>query len=352
MKRNKHKQNDVTLIGFYRPDNGTMIWRLSFLKGRLESKGYTVALLTGENKMKTIFEEIEKSKKVIFCRPSLGNICRDVMRFCIDKGIPFAIDIDDAMFHDEVFEDGCFLSRIVSHDKVKQGYKDYADCYLYADRMIVSTAKIKELLWEKYNKEAIVVPNVIPSSLCNKKQNSNAGGLKLLYASGTATHLFDLSTIYLDLLAFLQRHSDVTLTILGNSINKRHFLSASDRVTNIPLVSFNEMLKIYSEHNLLLVPLSSNSFNDAKSNIKYIEAGAVGTATLAKECAEFRAAITDGTNGFLYNENFEEKLEEIYNNRRNLARIGENAHADVVKNHSTQCELNKELLDWLNQEAV
>ena len=338
---------DLALVGFYPANNGSIIWRLNYLKEMLDRKGYKSVIVTSETGMKSTLRVIKKARKVILCRPSFGDYGNDVIRFCIDNNKRLVIDLDDAMFHDNILGDGSFLSCVNSYSFMKSGYKNIADSFLYADFLIVSTPKIQEMLCERYNKKSLR-PNVISSSLCNKKYNSDGPGFKLIHASGTPTHLYDFSTIYLDLLTFMRRHSDVTLTILGKSIRKNEILWCEGRVNEIPYVPFGSMLDVYSKHDLLLVPLSHNDFNDAKSNIKYIEGGAVGVPVLAKDCAEFRSVITDCFNGFLYADNFLEKLEYIYNNRETLTNVGNNAFDDVLKNRSTLCELDDVLIQWLD----
>lgn len=339
---------DVALIGFYPSNNGTIIWRLNYLKKVLDANGYNSIVLTSEDQYDNVLNIIRRAKRIILCRPSMDGFGNAVIRFCINEDKPFIIDIDDALFHDNTQNDGCFMSNNVTHDMITSGYNNIADCYHFAEFMTVSTKKIQEILLDKYGIKSILLPNQIDISLCRKIQNKEHTGLKLLYASGTATHLHDLSTIFLDLLSFMKRHQDVTLTILGDSIDKEHILWSKNRVRNIPYMDFNSMLNVYAEHDLVLVPLAQGEFNDAKSNIKYIEGGAVGVAVLAYDCAEFKNAITDGVNGFLYHDNFMEKLEYIYNNRNVLKSVSEKVYNDIVRNHSTQCGIPQQLTEWLD----
>jgi glycosyltransferase involved in cell wall biosynthesis len=110
------------------------------------------------------------------------------------------------------------------------------------------------------------------------------------------------------------------------------------------------MLDIFERHDLLLVPLDNNEFNNAKSNIKYIEAGARGTPVLARDCNEFSLVIKDKKNGFLYNsENINSQLEYIYNNKHKLRQIGENARKDILKNH-TISKANLKFVDFIRNE--
>ena len=47
------------------------------------------------------------------------------------------------------------------------------------------------------------------------------------------------------------------------------------------------------------MPLQHNLFTNCKSELKYFEAAAIGTATIASPTFAFRHAIEDGVNGWL-----------------------------------------------------
>ena len=50
----------------------------------------------------------------------------------------------------------------------------------------------------------------------------------------------------------------------------------------------------------------------------------------------------------MYHDNFMEKLEYIYNHKDALKNVREEAYKDVVKNHSTQCDIPQQLTEWLD----
>ena len=156
--------------------------------------------------------------------------------------------------------------------------------------------------------------------------------------------------MFLPLLNFIFKHQDVKLTVLGASGVGSVFSKITDRIDIINKVDFNTMLNIFENHDLLLVPLDNNEFNNAKSNIKYIEAGARGTPVLARDCDEFTLVIKDKKNGFLYNqENLTNQLEYIYKNKHKLYQIGENARKDILKNHTISTD-NTDFIDFIRNE--
>ena len=112
---------DIALIGFFPPNNGTIIWRLYFLQKALEEKGYNVVVLTKSDKQRKIRQTIKRSKKIILCRPSMDKHGFMAVQYCIAENKPFIIDLDDALFHDNISHDGSFMSGLVSGKTLREG---------------------------------------------------------------------------------------------------------------------------------------------------------------------------------------------------------------------------------------
>ncbi len=70
------------------------------------------------------------------------------------------------------------------------------------------------------------------------------------------------------------------LSVLG-SIQVSARLLSLPNVRSYPVLPYDEMLRFVGQHDLLLVPLVDNVFNEAKSNVKFVEAGSVGVPVLA-----------------------------------------------------------------------
>lgn len=136
------------------------------------------------------------------------------------------------------------------------------------------------------------------------------------------------------------KHKNVYLTIVGKSTVASCLEVFKKRINHIPFTSYENMLNLYSEHDLSIIPLDNNPFNNAKSNIKYIEAASQGVPVLARDCNSFVEVIEDGYNGFLYKfDDFYYKLDYIYSNREKLKTIAKNAMDDIQKKHimETSC---------------
>ena len=237
------------------------------------------------------------------------------------------------------------MSGTAPYDEVKRWCELAVSSYPFFDSFLASTAVIANTL-KRYGKPVYIMKNVIDDSymLTHNISSNEDNPLSILIASGTKTHDHDLSTSYLDLLNFMLLHPDTTLSLLGDLDND--FSILGERCQKIPRLSYADMIGCLAQHDLLIVPLHKNPFNDGKSCIKFMEAASGLTPVLASSCKEFELAIKDGVTGFLYRDNFFEKLEEVYARRKEFPAIAASASAEVRKTHST-CSPATDAVEYL-----
>ena len=347
---------DVMIITASAITDGVYVWRLEFIREWLEANGFKVRVESVREPTNDYLSSLKAARFVIFNRAiflksSVSGRSVSTMRCLLSWNKRYCFDIDDLLMLQYGETLGRYKSGGIKYENLKATLFAHSNCYPLTKTMTVSTPFLADCLSRHFNLHTVLLPNTMPISRCTGKPASwtPSDKLRLLYASGSSTHLYDLSTVHLNLLNFLLRHEEATLTILGRSTGMAEFAFLGDRVTLVAYVEYDRMLEIFGEHDLLLVPLDYNETNNAKSNIKYIEAGAVGTPVIAQDCMEFRSAIRDGENGFLYSsaEDFEEKMESILKNRERLAAVGQAALEDVRKNHSTAMPLPTEFKEMI-----
>jgi glycosyltransferase involved in cell wall biosynthesis len=154
--------------------------------------------------------------------------------------------------------------------------------------------------------------------------------------SGSNSHNNDFQIIKNDLEKFLRSHREASLSIFG-IVDKSLISAEPEQINCLPFTDYFNIFKIIANHDICVVPLISNLFNDAKSNIKYIEAGIAGIPVAASDVLEFKSCIKHSETGFLINSNqpLHNILEYAYDNRKNLVKIGENARKDVMENYTS-----------------
>lgn len=342
-----NKTIDILILSMVSKNDGCFIWRAQNFQELFRNNGLSVEIETLANPSEDILTNFYAAKTIFFQRPFYTDESIKYIKEIIKYNKKLIIDIDDLLFENYVELFGGYKSLFDNYPDLSFLVNLSSDLYNFSDLMSVSTPYLSDVARKQTNKENIIIRNVISPKYCNLKTKLTSKNFKLIFTSGSMSHDFDTSTIFLDLFNFMNMHEDVTLTIVGKSSLEVSLQMFKNRIQHVSYVEFDNLFELYSQHDLLIVPLEYNLFNKAKSNIKYIEAGAVGTPVIAQDCDEFKDVIKDGVNGFLYHDNFFEKLEKVYNHKENLYEIGKNAHQEIIKNHTTNTKLSKEIMDVL-----
>lgn len=148
------------------------------------------------------------------------------------------------------------------------------ECAGFADRLIASTRPMADALWHRYKKKATVLPNMIADSEFRDVRVNDRPRMKILWA-GSATHQSDMDQI---IPVVKETHSKYDWSFMGYVPPE-----ISKIVDVIPSVARDDFLNtIYDvSPDVGIAPLIRTPFNKCKSNIKLLEYGAIGTATIA-----------------------------------------------------------------------
>lgn len=125
------------------------------------------------------------------------------------------------------------------------------------------------------------------------------GTLTVGYFSGTPTHNKDFMVAAPALARLLEADAQINLRVVGFLDRTGPLGRFSHRVEIIPLQDYLNLQRVIAEVDLNIAPLQDNVFTNCKSELKFFEAAAVGTWTIATPTFTFRRAIRDGVTGQL-----------------------------------------------------
>ncbi len=226
-------------------------------------------------------------------------------------GIHTFWEVDDLIFDPEGYLSNKNIETLSPGDRkgVLEGMRLYREALLLCDEGIASTKALAKAMSEVTNRNAVIVENALDSDTIliaeriRKNQTATPKEPKqditIVYGSGTKTHDIDFLAASDALFNVLSERSNVKLRIIGSLNIESRFNIFSDRIERFSFVSFDRYSQLVAEADISIAPLEDSVFNDAKSNIKFLEASVLGIPSVCSPADAFRTAIVDGENGFL-----------------------------------------------------
>ena len=185
----------------------------------------------------------------------------------------------------------------------------------------------------------------IPSSL-------DDAWVRIGYASGTATHNKDFSTITEALLRLLVDHSNTVLVIAGPLLLDERFAPFADRIERLPFADRREHFRNLASLHINIAPLEiGEPFCEGKSELKFFEAGIVAVPTVAAATGSFVEAIDDGVDGFVARdiEEWYAKLCRLVEDSALRVSMGQTARDKTLQEYVTARGTNDEYYQYLRQ---
>lgn len=201
-----------------------------------------------------------------------------------------------------------------------------------ADAMIVSTPYLKEI-YSEFNEHIYVVPNSIDFSIWGKLQHGSSKGKIVIGWAGGATHTDDLEIIEPVVDEISKKHKNIEFRFVhGITPKLKGNKSVVHKVKFAPSLDYPKYLA-QQGFDIGLAPLVDNAFNRGKSNLRWLEYGALGVPCVASNVGHFAETIDNGADGFLCDtrKDFVDALELLITDASRRRDIGKAAKAKVIK---------------------
>ena len=202
--------------------------------------------------------------------------------------------------------------------------------------------------------KVFILPNGLDSvtekALGNIRNVKQQGRINLFYGSGTKTHDQDFALITSALEKILVKHDQVDLVIAGHLTLPDQLNEFSYRITKVDLLEVDEYFDLLAHTDINLAPLAPGLFADCKSEIKWLEAAALGIPTVASATEVYQKAIDHGENGLLADstDQWFECLDRLISDKLLRQTISNNAAVAANDNYSLKNNAQT-FLDLLQQ---
>ena len=253
-------------------------------------------------------KQISLASLVIFYRVPGFDSVMDLIAECRRLNIKTLWDVDDLIFEEDVLKTSSTINSLepAEREGVINGAKLYRKAMLACDEGIASTSGLAKAMKEAGMKTVYIVENALDGetlaaaqSIGGRLKNQEDGLIRIIYGSGTKTHNIDFLEAAPALAAVLKENPNVRFRIIGYLELPEYFDGVKNQIERIPFCNYTEYLTYLSECDISIAPLENFVFNDAKSNIKYLEASIAKVASVCSPRAAFADVITNGENGFL-----------------------------------------------------
>lgn len=225
-----------------------------------------------------------------------------------EHGVAVLYDLDDLIFDPELAEEIPALD-LLSPDEAAlwlDGVRRYRTVLEASDVFVTSTqpladhagALVPGLHTERFDNGVGTLGGRAAELALRRARTP--GPLRLGYFSGTTTHDDDWRWVAPAVAEVMATHPEVELWLGGHLPEVAELGPFADRMTRLEVMPWTELLGVLRDIDVNLAPLEPGSrFNEAKSAIKWLEAGLVGTATVASPTPPFVEAVSHGRNGML-----------------------------------------------------
>ena len=210
------------------------------------------------------------------------------------------------------------------------------------DYCITTTSALAREL-RKYGKEVYVNRNVASEKMVKlsldalKNVVRDESRIRIGYLSGSITHNPDFEMVKPALIRIMDEFPQVDLVVMGHLDLSEDFVRFGKRVIRQPFKNWDELPKLIVGLDINLAPIEETVFNEAKSENKWMEASLCKVVTVASDFGAFHEVIDDGKTGVLCKngEDWYEKIKKLIENDGLRQKIGEKAHAKVMKEYVT-----------------
>ena len=234
-------------------------------------------------------------------------------------------------------------AAITSTDKLAEELKNYVP-EVFINRNVASqdmvalsegAFKYRDKVYQSKDRTNKQIKKFIKSSINERRKRKHV--IRIGYFSGSITHNDDFEYITPVLKEIMEKYSNVELHITGELDIPDEFKSFKERIITRGFVNWKELPNLISSVDINIAPLVDNIFNEAKSEIKWIEAALVKVPTIASNIGAFKKMIVNNETGILCStiEEWKAAFELLINNEKERKRIAENAYKFTVKHCNT-----------------
>ncbi|MBB2177484.1 glycosyltransferase [Gluconacetobacter johannae] len=291
--------------------------------------------------------------RVVFYRVPAFESVHTLLAEARRLSLPCWWEVDDLIFDRDLYLRNGNLATLAGAERTELlfGVGLFRNCMLACDRGIASTPVLAEAMRAAGLRDVAVIENALDAETLAIVAEMGAAGLGggeapggddgpvvVIYGSGTRTHDADFRVAVPGLVAAMAAEARLRLQIVGDLAAPGELAVFGDRVEMLPGRPYRDYLALLARADIAIAPLEDCVFNDAKSNIKFIEAAVLGLPSVCSPRRAFADAMTDGQDGCLAatDDDWARALRRLADDAGLRRRIGARARAGVMARYAPE----------------
>jgi glycosyltransferase involved in cell wall biosynthesis len=263
---------------------------------------------------------------------------------CKRLQLPIWWEVDDLIFDEAQYLQNRNLAHLDDdlRQSILSGVPLYRSAMLACGRGIASTPRLAQAMRDAGLRDVHVVENALDAETLAiaERLPLEAHGPRVVvtYGSGTPTHDADFAVAAPGLLAALRARPQLHLRIVGELNLPADFVPFAGRIERVTKTHYAAYLGLLAASDISIAPLEDTIFNDAKSNIKFLEAAVLGVVSVCSTRATFSSVIAHGVNGMLAEGDaaWEAALLALADDAALRRRLGETARCSVLAQYAPE----------------
>ena len=305
----------VRIAYFYeRPNNSTFRYRAynmaQVLNEKAEETSASYFFLDDLHELENL---VNIADIIIICRSRYCHQIANLIQRFKARGKPVLFDIDDLVFGPKYCH---LIIQTLSQAKDDAAW-DYwfaytsriAETMRLCDKVITTNDFLAEKVTEEFSIPTAVVPNFLNkeqleisnTTFLEKKRLSfkRDGKIRFGYFSGSPSHQNDFSIALSGLESVLDAEPAIELILAGYVDIEKSLKRFGDKVKYENFRDYVSLQRLIGSVHFNLMPLQYNAFTNCKSPLKFFEAAAVGTLSIASPAINYTDVIEHSISGYL-----------------------------------------------------
>ena len=253
-------------------------------------------------------------------------------------------DIDDLIIDTKYTDAIEYIQQMKAEDRERYDadVRKMGETMKLCDYCITTTGALAREL-KKYKKEVFVNRNVASEEMVKLSQEAmqktKKDGDKIMigYLSGSITHNPDFEMIKPALMKVMNENPKVELVLMGLLDLPEDMQKFNKRIKQLPFSDWRKLPSVIAGLDINLAPIEESTFNETKSENKWMEAALCKVVTVASNFGAFKEIVINGKTGFLCKNEDEwyMTIKKLANDKLLREKVGERAYQKVIKEYVT-----------------